>query len=144
MTPLALIDSFAPTIDRLDAEVHQRATVDPRVKVLTALPGVGEFTALVILAEVGDIARFPTARKLAAWAGLTPTVRGSDLTVRHGHISKQGSAWLRWILCEAAQTAKRHPDFAATYTAMARRRGKKIATTAVARKLLTRAYHLLN
>jgi hypothetical protein len=74
---------------------------------------------------------------------LTPTVRGSDRTVRHGHISKQGSAWLRWILCEAAQTAKRHPDFAATYAAMARRRGKKIATTAIARKLLTRAFHLL-
>jgi transposase len=140
---LALIDSFAPTIERLDAEVHERAQADPRVKVLTVLPGVGEFTALMILAEVGDISRFPNARKLAAWAGLTPTVRGSDLSVRHGHISKQGSAWLRWILCEAAQTAKRHPDFAATYTAMARRRGKKIATTAVARKLLTRAFHLL-
>lgn len=140
---LALIDSFAPTIDRLDAEVHERARTDPRVKVLTALPGVGEFTALMILAEVGEISRFGSARKLAAWAGLTPTVRGSDLSVRHGHISKQGSAWLRWILCEAAQTAKRHPDFAATYTAMARRRGKKIATTAIARKLLTRAFHLL-
>ena len=87
---LALIDSFAPTIDRLDAEVHERAKADPRVKVLTALPGIGEFTALVILAEVGDIARFATARRLAAWAGLTPTVRGSDRTVRHGHISKMG------------------------------------------------------
>jgi hypothetical protein len=63
--------------------------------------------------------------------------------VRHGHISKQGSAWLRWILCEAAQTAKRHPDFAAGYQRTAHRRGKKIATTAIARKLLTRAYHLL-
>ena len=61
----------------------------------------------------------------------------------HGHISKQGSAWLRWILCEAAQTAKRSPQFAATYQSIARRRGKKIATTAIARKLLTRAYHLL-
>lgn len=127
---LALIDAFAPTIDRLDAEVHERAKTDPRVKVLTVLPGVGEFTALVVLAEIGDINRFPNARKLAAWAGLTPTVRGSDLTVRHGHISKQGSAWLRWILCEAAQTAKRHPDFAASYAVMARRRGKNIATTA--------------
>ena len=74
---------------------------------------------------------------------MSPTVRGSDLTVRHGHISKQGSAWLRWVLCEAAQTAKRHPDFATTYQAIARRRGKKIATTAIARRLLTRAYHLL-
>jgi hypothetical protein len=70
-------------------------------------------------------------------------VRGSDVTVRHGHISKQGSTWLRWILCEAAQTAKRSPEFAATYQGITRRRGKKIATTAIARKLLTRAYHLL-
>jgi transposase len=84
---LALIDSVAPTIDRLDAELHQRAKADPRVTVLTALPGVGEFTALMLLAEIGEISRFGSARKLAAWAGLTPTVRGSDLSVRHGHIS---------------------------------------------------------
>jgi transposase len=47
------------------------------------------------------------------------------------------------VLCEAAQTAKRHPDFAPGYEGIARRRGKKIATTAIARKLLARAYHLL-
>ena len=140
---VALIDALQVPIDRLDWEIHQRARSEPAVKVLTQLPGVGPFTALVLLAEIGDISRFGSARKLASWAGLTPTVRGSDRTVRHGHISKQGSAWLRWILCEAAQTAKRHPDFAASYQAMARRRGKKIATTAIARKLLTRAYHLL-
>ena len=123
--------------------MRARARADPRVKVLTALPGVGQFTALVIVAEVGDITRFGSARKLASWAGLTPTVRGSDLSVRHGHISKQGSAWLRWVLNQAAQTAKRSPEFAATYAAIARRRGKKIATIAISRKLLTRAYHLL-
>ena len=140
---LAVIDGLAPVIDRIDGELHARAKADPRVKVLRTLPGVGEFTALVILAEIGDITRFPSARKLASWAGLTPTVRGSDLTVRHGHISKQGSAWLRWVLNQAAQTAKRSPEFAATYAAIAKRRGKKIATIAIARKLLTRACHLL-
>ena len=67
----------------------------------------------------------------------------SALSVRHGHISKQGSAWLRWVLNQAAQTAKRSPEFSATYAAIARRRGKKIATIAISRKLLTRAYHLL-
>ncbi len=51
--------------------------------------------------------------------------------------------WLRWVLCEAARTAKRHPQFTATFQRIAKRRGKKIATTAVARKLLTRAWHLL-
>lgn len=138
-----MIDAVQVPIERLDAEVHQHARADPRVKVLTRLPGVGELTALVMLAEIGDISRFGSARKLAAWAGLTPTVRGSDLVVRHGHVSKQGSIWLRWILCEAAQTAKRSPQFATTYQAISHRRGKKIATTAIARKLLTRAYHLL-
>ena len=141
---LAVIDGLAPAIDRLDGELHARAKADPRAKVLRELPGIGEFTALVMLAEIGDITRFPSARKLASWAGLTPTVRGSDLTVRHGHISKQGSAWLRWVLNQAAQTAKRSPEFAATYAAIAKRRGKKIATIAIARKLLIRAWHLLD
>ena len=140
---LAVIDGLAPVTGRIDGELHQHARGDPRVTVLRTLPGVGEFTALVMVAEIGDITRFSNARKLASWAGLTPTVRGSDRTVRHGHISKQGSAWLRWVLNQAAQTAKRPPEFAATYASIAKRRGKKIATIAISRKLLTRAYHLL-
>jgi transposase len=141
---LAVIDGLAPVIDRIDGELHQHAKADPQVKVLRTLPGVGEFTALVMVAEIGGITRFPSARKLASWAGLTPTVRGSDLHVRHGHISKQGSVWLRWAMNQAAQTAKRSPEFAAAYASIARRRGKKIATIAIARKLLTRAWHLLS
>ena len=140
---LGLIDALQERIDRLDWEIRQRARSDPRVKVLTQLPGIGPFTALVILAEAGDISRFASARQLASWAGLTPAVRGSDRVAHYGHISKQGSVWLRWVLCEAAQTAKRHPQFAATFQRIAKWRGKKIATTAVARKLLTRAWHLL-
>jgi len=50
---------------------------------------------------------------------------------------------LRWVLNQAAQTAKRSPQFAASYSSIAKRRGKKIATIAIARKLLTRACHLL-
>jgi len=140
---LAVIDALAVLTGRIDGELHQHAKADPRVKVLRTLPGVGEFTALVMVAEIGDITRFPSARKLASWAGLTPTVRGSDLKVRHGHISKQGSVWLRWVMNQAAQTAKRSPEFAASYAAIAKRRGKKIATIAIARKLVTRAWHLL-
>src|SRR5256886_7193167 len=140
---LALTGALESVTGRLDAEIRGHARSDPRVNVLTQLPGAGPFTALVLLAEIGDITRFASARKLASWAGLTPTVRGSDRTVRHGHISKQGSAWLRWVLNQAAQTAKRSPEFAATYASIAKRRGKKIATIAIARKLLTRAWHLL-
>ena len=141
---LAVIDGLARLTGRIDGELHAHAKADPRVKILRTLPGVGEFTALVMLAEIGDISRFGSARKLASQSGLTPAVRGSDLKVRHGNISKQGSAWLRWVMNQAAQTAKRSPEFAATYSAIAKRRGKKIATIAVSRKLLTRAWHLLS
>jgi len=110
-----VVNGVAPTIEALDREIHARATMDPRVTVLTAPPRVGEFTALVLLAEIGDIARFDNARKLAGWAGLTPTVRGSDTTVHHGHISTQGSPYVRWVLGQAAHIAKRHPEFAGRY-----------------------------
>ncbi|MFE6555167.1 IS110 family transposase [Streptomyces sp. NPDC057746] len=140
---LEMIDALQQVADRIDASLAETAKADPRVKALTALPGVGRLTALTIVAEVGDISRFSSARKLASWAGLTPTVRGSDRTVRYGHISKQGDPWLRWIMNEAAQTAKRSSQFAAHYEQIAHRRGKKVATIAIARKLLTHAYHLL-
>jgi transposase len=68
---LGLIDALQERIDRLGWEIRQRARSDPRVKILTQLPGIGPFTALVILAEVGDVSRFGSARKLASWAGPT-------------------------------------------------------------------------
>ena len=85
---LGLIDALQGRIGRLDWEIRQRARPGPRVKVLTQLPGVGPFTALVILAEIGDVSRFGSARKLASWAGLTPAVRGSDRVAHYGHIWK--------------------------------------------------------
>jgi transposase len=141
---LALLDGLAEPIARLERQIHALAKPDPRVQALMALPGVGRLTAMTLVAEIGDIARFPTARKLCAWAGLTPTVRNSDRAVRHGHITKQGSPWVRWILQEAAQTAKRSPMFATTYAQLARRRGTQIATVAIARRLLARSFPIFN
>ncbi|HEV2922013.1 MAG TPA: IS110 family transposase [Actinomycetota bacterium] len=141
---LALLDGLAEPIARLDHQIATLAKPDPRVQALMALPGVGQLTAMTLVAEIGDITRFPTARKLCAWAGLTPAVRNSDRKIRHGHITKQGSPWVRWILQEAAQTAKKRPPFADTYAQLARRRGKQIATVAIARRLLARCFHILN
>ena len=138
-----LLDTLAIPIARLEREIATLAKPDPRVQALMVLPGVGRLTAMTLVAEIGDISRFPTARKLCAWAGLTPAVRNSDRKVRHGHITKQGSPWVRWILQEAAQTAKKRPPFAGTYAQLARRRGNSIATTAIARRLLARSFHLL-
>jgi transposase len=140
---LALIDAISPLVARLERDLVAGARPDPRVQALQALPGIGPITAMTLVAEIGDIARFPTARKLCAWAGLTPAVRNSDRKVRHGHITKMGSPWVRFVLQEAAQRAKTRPPFATFYAKTAARRGKHIATVAVARKLLARSFHLL-
>jgi len=134
---------LAPLTGRIDGELHTRAKVGPRVKILRTLPGAGEFTALVMLAEIGGISRFPSARQLASWAGLTPTVRGPGPDRPARAHPGQGPAWLRWVLNQAAQAARRSPESAAAYPGIAKRCGKKIATIAIARKLLTRACHLL-
>jgi transposase len=102
---LAVIDGLAPVTGRLDGELHARAKADPRVKALTTLPGVGEFTALVMVAEIGDITRFGSARKLAAWAGLTRPCAARTSRSGTGTSPEQGSAWLRWAMNQAAQTA---------------------------------------
>ena len=140
---LALADATTKPIARLEREIKAAAKSDPRVEALQKLPGVGHLTAMMLVAEIGDIERFATARKLCAWAGLTPTVRNSDRTVHHGHITKQGSTWVRWALIEAAQVAKSRPPFTRTYAQIMQRRGKHIATVAIARKLLARCFHIL-
>jgi transposase len=81
---LGLIGALQGRIDRLDGEIRQRARSGPRVRLLTQLPGVGPFTALVILAEAGDISRFASAHRLASWAGLTPTVRAATVSPATG------------------------------------------------------------
>ena len=141
-TLLRLIADFDREIDALAHEIDRRAKHDPRVDVLRQIYGIGRYLGMLIVAEIGDIERFPSARHLCAWAGLTPTVRSSDARARLGHISHQGSAALRWALVEAAQKAcqgggpLRH-DF----ERIAKRRGRKIAKVAIARKILTLCYY---
>jgi transposase len=140
---LAVIDLLAELTTSLEREIRSRYRPDPRVEALQQLPGVGPIIAMILVAEIGEISRFPSARKLCSWAGLTPTERSSDKTVRRGHISKHGPNLVRWALGEAAHMAKKRSPFAAFYYRVAKRRGTKIATVAVARKLLARSFHVL-
>ena len=139
---LALIDDFDREIEQPKKEIDQRARADDRVDVLCQIRGVGRYTAMLIIAEVGEIERFPDARHLCAWAGLTPTVRSSDGKARLGHISRQGSPALRWALVEAAQkcTTGGGP-LRETFERIAKRRGRKVAKVAVARHILTLSYY---
>jgi transposase len=83
---LSLIADFDREIAATTVEIESRAKEDPHVDVLCQIRGVGRYIAMLIIAEVGDITRFPSARHLCAWAGLTPTVRSSDGKARLGHL----------------------------------------------------------
>ena len=80
---------------------------------------------------------------MCSWAGLTPGERSSDIQIRHGHITKQGSRWLRWTLVEAATSAVRDPQLSRFASQIAQRRGPKIARVALARRLLTLCFYAL-
>jgi transposase len=139
---LALIADFDREIETTTKEIEQRAKADDYVEVLCQIRGVGRYIAMLVIAEVGDITRFPSARHRCPWAGLTPTVRSSDGKARLGHISGQGSPALRWALVEAAQHAPTGGGpLRAAYERIAKRRGKQVAKVAVARKILTLCYH---
>jgi transposase len=139
---LGLSDAFDGEIEQTSREIDARAKQDPYVEVLCQIRGVGRYIAMLVIAEVGDITRFPSARHLCAWAGLTPTVRSSDRRTRLGHISGQGSPALRWALVEAAQhTPTGGAPLRASYERIAKRRGKQVAKVAVARKILTLCFY---
>src|SRR5690606_5064824 len=97
---------------------------------------VGLFTALLIIGEFGEVSRFRRAKQAAAYTGLTTRVFQSGEHTRTGHISRQGSSFLRWILVEAAMKLVRADRRLATfYERIRRRSGVKIARVAAARKL---------
>ena len=139
---MSLICDFDREIEATTREIEEQAKADDRVEVLTQIRGVGRYTAMLIIAEIGDITRFPTARHLCSWAGLAPSVRSSDGKARLGHITRQGSPALRWALVEAAQkiTTGSGP-LREKFERIAKRRGRKIAKVAIAREILTLAYY---
>jgi transposase len=113
--------------------------------ILQTAPGVGFVTAEVILSEVGDVSRFPNAKKICAYAGLVPTVRQTGgKKSKDLHITKQGSGLLRWALVEAAwRLVKTSPKWSAYFARLRKRSGSKRAIVAVARKLLCVLYAML-
>lgn len=108
----------------------------PQVEALLDLAGVGLFTALMVVGEYGEVERFREAKQAAAYTGLTTRVYQSGDTRRTGHISKQGSPWLRWVLVEATmKLVRKDVRLANFYNRIRKRSSAKIARVAAARKL---------
>ena len=143
-TYLELIDHLDQKISWEEQQLRARAETDSAGRHLTSIPGIGAYSAAVLLAEIGDVHRFSNKRQLFSYAGLAPRVRESAEHKRSGHITREGSRNLRWILVEAAQVAPRcSPGARHYFERLARRKPRKVARIALARKLLGAVYALL-
>ena len=113
-------------------------------QLLLTIPGMGVILTVTLLAQIGNIKRFPTAAQLCSYAGLVPRVYESGKTRRYGHISRAGRSSMRWALNLAAWggsgNSKAIDDFKRR---LAERRPKMVASTAAARKLLAVIWSML-
>jgi len=140
---LAMIDHLTERIHALEKNISLNEKQDHIVNILRSMPGVGRLIALILLAEIGDISRFHSPKALCSWAGLTPRVHNSDAVVQHGHITKEGSRYLRTAMVRAATVACRiSPKWYRVHEHLALRCGRRAARVAVARRLLTVIYYM--
>ncbi len=141
---LGLLTALNEEIRASEKWLHQALEGDHRVELLRTIPGLGALLATVVALEIDRVERFPTAAKLAAYAGLVPTTHSSGGHTFHGKLMAHSNKWLRWALVEAAWVAVRlDPYFRAHF---AKRRAHKPAQSAIiatARRLLEVVWHVL-
>ena len=138
---LELLDRLNPTIAELTQAIEQEAEKRPPAQRLRTHPGVGALTALAFVLIIGEADRFHCGKQVASYLGLVPLEDSSGNRRRLGHITKQGSSILRFLLVEAAQvTVRSIPEWRSKYFHLAMRRGRKIAKVAMARKLAVCLY----
>ncbi len=144
---LALIDSLDRQVADCEAELRRLGADHPYVSLLQTVPGVAWVLGYTIAAEIGEIERFSSPKKLCGYTGLCPGVEQSGQRDFRGPLSKNGPKFLRWALVEAATHAARHPVYRERYERTARRlgkqRGRKVARVDIARKLSEAIWHML-
>ena len=133
---LLRLDHYRRQLALIDERLEELRSQFPEVEALLAIYGIGLYTALLIIGELGEVSRFRSGRQVGSYAGLTSRVRQSGDHCYRGAITREGSPWLRWILVEAAMKATRDdPPLKNFYQRVRKRSGVKIARVAVARKL---------
>lgn len=138
---LSLADELTRRIQTVEQWLQTQAKSEARVQRLQTHPGVGLLTSLCLVHTLGDLSRFSSTRKVAAYVGFDPMEDSSAERKAYGGISKAGSRLLRYLLVEAGQTAAKHDEHLKQfYRRLLPRRGKARAKVAVARKLLIRCF----
>jgi transposase len=147
LAAVALIDALDRESAGCERDLRRLGADHRYVPLLTTVPGIAWVLGYTIAAEIGDIARFSSPKKLAGSTGLCPRVYQSGDRDHRGPLAKNGPKFLRWALIEAATHAARHHAYRDHYQRTAQRlrrqRGKKIARVEIARKLSEAIWHML-
>jgi transposase len=141
---LQLMDRLNPTIAELTQAIEQEVEKCPEARRLRTHPGVGALTALAFVLIIGEADRFQCGKQVASYLGLVPLEDSSGNRRRLGHITKQGSSMLRFLLVEAAQvTVRSLPEWRSKYVHLMMRRGRKTAKVAMARRLAVQLFWMM-
>jgi transposase len=141
---MAAIDALNKEIETLERTIEDVAAAGEDTQRLMSIPGVSYFTGLLIKSEIGEIDRFPGSDQLVSYAGLDPSIRQSGDSEKHGGITKEGSAPLRWALVQSANVAIRYDEYLGNfYNRLKQRKNHQIAIVATARKMLVSIYYML-
>jgi len=141
---LPLIEALNQQIKRVNVSLRRMSSDDERARLLTTIPGVGYYVAMLLVSEIGDVKRFSSSERLCSYAGLVPSVRNSGDTRRHGGITREGSKWMRWALTQAVHVHVRYEsDLSRFYYRLAGRKTSQEAVMATARKMLKVVYWML-
>jgi len=141
---LALLETVDGQVEVIEEKIAALAAEDHQVRLLMTMTGVGYFTAMLIMVEVGDIGRFRSDKRFASWMGLVPSVHQSGERTRIGGVSGPGNKRLRWVMVECAHTAVRHDArLGALYERQLRRRSEGSAMVAVAHEMARIVYFML-
>jgi hypothetical protein len=145
---LATLEHLSSQIADLESEITRLSTQDPwaeQVPFLIQIPGFSILLSMTILAAIGDVSRFPSPKKLVAYAGLGASVHDNGKTHRTGKITKTGHRELRRSLVEAAWSTVRYfPYWKAQFERYARRMPDTKAIVVIARKLLVSIWYVLS
>ena len=141
---LGLLDELDKRIRPLDEAVHEAAEDNQEARLLMTHPGVGPIVSLAYVLTIGDWRRFPRGKQVGSYLGLIPEEESSGSTRRLGHVSKQGSVLVRWVLVEAAVHAQRHDaSWHRQYVRLSMTKHHGVAKVAIAHKLAVRLYWML-
>lgn len=142
---LLLIDCLTKEIKKCEETIAKTVSNHEQAKLLTSIKGISFYSALTIISEIGEVERFPDARRLMSYAGVVPSVYSSGGKTRTGRITKQGSKWLRWTMVEVAHRQARYGNtyFGKYYKKIQSKKGSGTAAVATARKLLAVIYRML-